>query len=688
MKNHAILLAALGLTLGSLHAQTVPLYINYQGRVTDGTNTPLGSTGTAPNFTAAPINRKVIFRIYDAVTGGNRLWSEQQTATISLGEFSVLLGQGTQAVYNGNAENPRPALDTVFTGGGAVPGGPQRYLEVVVDDGDGTFTTDAAIIPRQQISTHAYSFRAAMADTVPNSAITANALATGSVTALKIVDSAITTEKIANLSILTEDMANNSITAAKIADGSITAAKIPDGAVTAAKLNSAIGVWDVSANHVYRPAGRVGIGKVPTVPLDVVGAIATTGQITAAGNITAGANITATGSITGSSITTTGPFSATNITADGAVRARMGVPGTGGTNNNGFLFSGSGATGMFSTVAGQLEFFSNNGQRMVMTPTGLIGIGTATPEVPLDVVGSATLTMEEQPYDGYNGTWNATTFTPNGLTGALPNGITLVSIWDQNRIDWGGSTLVKVTTPIGIRSNSWIASRMGFQIYSDRRIKRDSRASASAEDLATIQKLKVTDYRMVDPADGGTAWRKGFIAQEVEKVIPEAVTRSTEFVPDIFSEAASLIWNPGRKTLFVTLKKDHELKAGDRVRLHMDGQRVDLDVSATPSAREFEVEKCEAAPKKVFVYGKQVHDFRTVDYDRIFTTSVGALQELKREKDVEVKALQEENARLHERLAALEASDKARDAKLAAIEKLLLSAEQSAVSTATLPAIK
>ena len=683
MKNHTILFAALGFTFSSLHAQTVPLYINYQGRVTDGNNTPLGSTGTAPNFAAAPINRKVIFRIYDAATGGNRLWSEQQTATISLGEFSVLLGQGTQAVYNGNAENPRPVLDTVFTSGGTVPGtGPQRYLEVVVDDGDGTFTTDAAITPRQRISTHAYSFRAAMADTVPDSAITANALATGSVTALKIVDSAITTEKIANLSILTEDMANNSITAAKIADGSITAAKIPDGAVTAAKLNSAIGVWDVSATHVYRPAGRVGIGKVPTVPLDVVGAIATTGQITAAGNITAGANITATGSITGSSITTTGPFSATNITGN-TFRARSGVPGSGGSNNNGFAFTGNANTGVFNSALNQLEFYINNSERMRVHSNGYIGIGTATPEVPLDVVGFANITMTENPYDGYNGTWNGNVFTPNGI-GSNWLGIMLYNTWTPNRPDVSGNTPTQVKTDIGIRSNAWIASRMGFAVYSDRRIKRDSRASASAEDLATIQKLKVTDYRMVDPADGGTAWRKGFIAQEVEKVIPEAVTRSTEFVPNIFTEAASLIWNPGRKTLFVTLKKDHELKAGDRVRLHLDGQRVDLDVSATPSARQFEVEKCENAPQKLFVYGKQVNDFRTVDYDRIFTTSVGALQELKKEKDAEVKALQEENARLQERLAALEAKDKSRDAKLAAIETLLQSAAKSGARTVSL----
>src|SRR5262245_18220929 len=101
MKKSAILTAAFGLTLiGSLQAQTVPQFFNYQGRIITAGGDQLGATGTAPNFTAAPINRNIIFRIYDAPTGGTIIWSEVQTVTVTLGEFSVLLGQGGAATYN------------------------------------------------------------------------------------------------------------------------------------------------------------------------------------------------------------------------------------------------------------------------------------------------------------------------------------------------------------------------------------------------------------------------------------------------------------------------------------------------------------------------------------------------------------------------------------------------------------
>ncbi len=146
---NAILFA---LVAGSVHAQSVPAFINYQGRVTDSAGAGLG-TGT-------PVNRKMIFRLFDAATGGNRVWSEEQTVTVSNGEFSVLLGNGINASYNSVTETPRNPLTTIFNGG-------DRYLELVVDNGDGTLnTSDTPIAPRQRLTSTAYAMRAATADSV------------------------------------------------------------------------------------------------------------------------------------------------------------------------------------------------------------------------------------------------------------------------------------------------------------------------------------------------------------------------------------------------------------------------------------------------------------------------------------------------------------------------------------------
>ncbi|MCX8495595.1 MAG: hypothetical protein ORN51_05365 [Akkermansiaceae bacterium] len=164
MKKTALFAALLCLAQSSLNAD-VPLLINYQGKVADSTGLPIGASGTAVAPTAAPVNRKVIFRIYDASTGGTRLWTEEQTATISLGVFSVLLGNGINPTGTASTES-RPALDTLFTPSAAT----SRFLEITVDNGDNSITAaDVPISPRQQITSTAFALHAKVADGIASS---------------------------------------------------------------------------------------------------------------------------------------------------------------------------------------------------------------------------------------------------------------------------------------------------------------------------------------------------------------------------------------------------------------------------------------------------------------------------------------------------------------------------------------
>ena len=84
---------------------------------------------------------------------------------------------------------------------------------------------------------------------------------------------------------------------------------------------------------------------------------------------------------------------------------------------------------------------------------------------------------------------------------------------------------------------------------------------------------------------------------------------------------------------------------------------MDLTVTNVPSATEFVVGNVEKAPEQIFVFGKHVSDFRILNYDRIFTTGISAIQEL----DRQVQALKKSEARI----AALEAKAE----KLAELEQ-------------------
>ena len=165
MKRTVSLLATLCLMQG-VHAQTitsaVPGYISYQGRALDANGVAIGTSGGA----LAPVNRTVTFRVWDHpsnVLEPHLIYSEQQTVTISGGEFSVLIGQGTATTGTtfGYSESSR-GIPTVKIGDLSVFGGATRYLGVTIEDG--TAAVDNEISPRQQLVSSAYSFRSKYAE--------------------------------------------------------------------------------------------------------------------------------------------------------------------------------------------------------------------------------------------------------------------------------------------------------------------------------------------------------------------------------------------------------------------------------------------------------------------------------------------------------------------------------------------
>ncbi len=120
---------------------------------------------------------------------------------------------------------------------------------------------------------------------------------------------------------------------------------------------------------------------------------------------------------------------------------------------------------------------------------GLMGIGTGSPTVPLDVVGSANVSVSGWAY------------TSTGVTGAF-----------------------NTSVPVAIRTTTGRILAQGGEIdvASDGRAKDIQSRLSSKESLDKIMKLSPVDYKWkynTDKAD-----HLGLIAQEVAKVIPEALT--------------------------------------------------------------------------------------------------------------------------------------------------------------------
>lgn len=218
------------------HAET-PSLMSYQGRVSDAAGVLIGAT--------TPVNRAVTFKFYDVSNGGTPLYAETQTVTISAGEFSVLLGNGTGVSGmkgpGAPASPPFITLDSIMRG--------NIYLGVTIDDG--TPAADAELTPRQQIVSGAYSFRAKIAEALADGALSTQMLADTSVTTNKIGSNQVTTAKIADSNITTSKIVDAGVTTAKIADSGVTTAKIAANAITSDKiLDGTITTADIGNNQI------------------------------------------------------------------------------------------------------------------------------------------------------------------------------------------------------------------------------------------------------------------------------------------------------------------------------------------------------------------------------------------------------------------------------------------------------
>ena len=263
----SLILAGLGLAPRALAQVTAnpPERINYQGYLTDANGAALGLS--------APKNYDLVFRIYDASTGGTKLWTEQQTVTVDKGNFSVLLGEG---VFIGETRNN---LSTLFDSATAS----DRYLEITVKGI--TAGVDTILTPRLRLAPAPYAFLAAKATTAVTAGSATNVDGAGIITGT-IADARLS----ANIPKLNSP---NTFTAAQTINGTLTAATL--GVTGAATVGTTLGVTGATTLTGNTTVG----GTLAVTGNTTVGTtLGVTGATTLTGNTTVGGTLAVTGNTT------------------------------------------------------------------------------------------------------------------------------------------------------------------------------------------------------------------------------------------------------------------------------------------------------------------------------------------------------------------------------------------------------
>ncbi len=203
-------------------------------------------------------------------------------------------------------------------------------------------------------------------------------------------------------------------------------------------------------------------------------------------------------------------------------------------------------------------------------------------------------------------------------------------------------------------------------VGSDRRIKKDFVLSNGLKDLEILNKIEVTDYRHIDGVRRGNEMTKGFIAQQVKSIFPEAIRLEKDYVPSIYTMASKVTSNDNH--LIITLAKPHGLKTNDMVKIFVEEGEESTKVQSIKDEFSFAIYSEKIGVKeKVFVYGKEIDDFHRVEYDKVFTLNVSATQQLARE----VEALKKENAQLKSKATQTNDLLKTLSAKVESLEQNL-----------------
>ena len=200
-----------------------------------------------------------------------------------------------------------------------------------------------------------------------------------------------------------------------------------------------------------------------------------------------------------------------------------------------------------------------------------------------------------------------------------------------------------------------------LKVSSDKRIKENIVDVPDDLALEMLRNIPCCYYEYKDKPNRGFDKTIGFIAQDVKKVIPMAITIAKKIIPNEMRKLEIISWDEIIDGSNVAYKCTTDLS-------DCSGIKYQFYVSNDPSGNdEKSVEivgnsdntfTFEQSYNNIFCYGKEVDDFHTLDKHKLFALNFSATQELDKQQQADkakIAELENEVATLKSELAAIKA---------------------------------
>jgi hypothetical protein len=300
--------------------------------------------------------------------------------------------------------------------------------------------------------------------------------------------------------------------------------------------------------------------------------------------------------------------------------------------------------GVFLSASPSESNYINNG--------GKVGIGTNSPSYPLDVRGYVNTSAH-----GYYGIYENSSRDGGGGVSA--------NVGSTDYTNDGYTRAYYTNIYVGIRTTNgvWCGS---IVTSSDERIKTNIQDVSDNIALQQLRDISCCFYEYKDKVIKGTEKTIGFIAQQVREHMPMAVSIQKGIIPNEMRKIENPQWTTltdasGNNTYKLTIS-DLEDASGNT----SETTKYRFYVSNDPSGNdecEKEITSLENEPKSfifqeqwqnVFLYGKEMDDFHTLDKQKLFAINFSASQEIDRIQQQEKTKLEEQTSKLEEQTSKLE----------------------------------
>ena len=241
-------------------------------------------------------------------------------------------------------------------------------------------------------------------------------------------------------------------------------------------------------------------------------------------------------------------------------------------------------------------------EKMRLTGSGYMGIGTTTPKSPLDI-----------------------------------------QVYDKNKFSI-------------ISRKSILINNGGVFHSNDDRCFKDKTIIKSNKCLNLINLITLNEFKYIDDRNNSTNLEIGIVSSDIYAPAENSIS---DYIPNIYQYTNQVSTNNNEITITFTL--EHNCLIGDKLLVYYNqtDEHLELSIIGIHNNNRIVVlhTQTNIILTNIFVYGKLVRDYKTISYEKLIPISIGAIQDLTIKMNVQqdkITSLENENNLLKNRLTEIE----------------------------------